>query len=140
MDTVDLETLTRLGKVLKAGEATYAFSVMFPKLSILSLYIRLFVEPTVRRLSYFTTAFVVASFVAGITTWGFTCQPFAFNWDKSIPGGHCIDIMKSYTYFSIPNLISDVAIILLPLHTIWKLQVPRSTKFGLFITFILGGL
>jgi hypothetical protein len=135
----DLETLVRLAKLFKAEEMIYISSVMLPKLVVLSLYIRLFMDP-VRRLSYLTGAFVIASFLAGLLTWGFACQPFAFNWNKTIVGGHCINSHKQYAYFSIPNLVSDVAIILLPLHPLWNLQVPRSTKIGLLFTFLLGGL
>lgn len=117
----------------------YLASVMFPKLAILSLFIRLFMDP-VRKLSYVTVGIVIASFIAGFVTWGLGCHPFAFSWNKLIPGGTCLDQSKSYAYFSIPNLVSDVAIMLLPIHPLWKLQVPRSTKIGLFATFVLGGV
>jgi hypothetical protein len=129
----------RLGKLFKAEELIYLASVMFPKLAILSLYIRLFMNP-IRRLSYATGVFVVATFLGGLLLFAFTCQPFAFNWDKTIPGGHCININMSYAFFSVPNLISDAFILLLPLHPLWKLHVPRSTKIGLLVTFILGSL
>ena len=110
-----------------------------PKLSVLYLYARLFMNP-IRRLSYLVAAFVVTNFVAGILAFAFECRPFAFMWNKTIAGGYCINTNQSYAYFSIPNLVSDVAIIFLPLRPLWKLQVPRSTKVGLFVTFSLGGL
>jgi len=137
--TLSAEEIVMLGKVFKAEEMIYLASVMFPKLAALSLYIRLFLNP-VRRLSYIVGVFVVCSFLSGFLTWGFSCRPFAFNWNKTIPGGYCINTNKSYTYFSIPNLVSDVALVLLPLKPLWKLSVPRSQKIGLMVTFLLGGL
>ena len=137
--TLTAEEALLMGKVFKAEELIYLVSVMFPKLAALSLYIRLFMNP-VRRLSYIVGVFVVCSFLAGFLTWGFSCRPFAFNWNKMIPGGHCINTNKSYTYFSIPNLISDVALIVLPLKPLWNLSVPKSQKIGLMVTFVLGGL
>ncbi|KAK7186530.1 hypothetical protein DPSP01_002039 [Paraphaeosphaeria sporulosa] len=136
--TLNAEEILMLGKVFKAEEMIYLASVMFPKLAALSLYIRLFMNP-VRRLSYIVGAFVVCSFLAGWLTWAFSCRPFAFNWNKTIPGGHCINTNMSYTYFSIPNLLSDLALILLPLHPLWKLNVARSQRIGLLVTFVLGG-
>lgn len=136
--TLDVATQIRLAKLFKAEEMIYLASVMFPKLAVLSLYVRLFMDP-VRRFSYITGAFVMATFAGGFLTWAFACRPFAFNWNKTIQGGHCINTNMSYAYFSVPNLVSDVAIILLPLHPLWKLQVPRSTKIGLIFTFVLGG-
>lgn len=135
---LDTETIVRLAKMFKAEELIYIASVMFPKLAVLSLYIRLFMNP-VRQISYITGVFVVATFVAGLLMFAFSCQPFKYNWDRTIAGGHCINTNKSYAFFSIPNLLSDVAILLLPLLPLWKLQIPRSTKLGLLVTFILGG-
>jgi hypothetical protein len=128
-----------LAKLFKAEEMVYLALVMFPKLAILSLFIRLFLNP-IRKMSYVTAAVVIASFVSGFLTWALACRPFAFNWNKTISGGTCINTNFSYAYFSIPNLLSDVAIILLPLYPLWNLQVPRSTRVGLFFTFMLGGV
>ncbi|KAJ4354683.1 uncharacterized protein N0V89_006420 [Didymosphaeria variabile] len=136
---INLEEGIMLAKLFKAEEMVYLASVMFPKLAVLSLYIRLFVNP-VRRLSYFAGAFVIATFFAGTLSFAFACRPFAFNWNKTIPGGYCINTNISYTYFSIPNLVSDAAIILLPMWPLWKLNVPKSTKIGLLATFVLGGV
>lgn len=115
INQIDYPTFVTLMKLFKASEMIYIASVMFPKLAILSLFIRLFMDPT-RKLSYATGAIVVAAFIAGVFVWAFECDPFEFSWNKLIPGGTCLDQSKSYAYFSIPNLISDVAIMVLPIH------------------------
>ena len=47
------------------------------------------------------------------------CQRFAFKWDKAIPGGHCADLIAAYKYISIPNIVTDCAIVVLPFSTLW---------------------
>jgi len=50
------------------------------------------------------------------------CRPLAYHWDKSIPGGKCGNIMVGYKYFTIPNLLTDIIMLILPLPAIYKLQ------------------
>jgi hypothetical protein len=68
------------------------------------------------------------------------CRPFAFNWDKKIRGGKCLNQWAIYSWFGLPNILTDVAMLLLPLQTIWKLQVSRNQKIGLSITFLTGSM
>ena len=66
-------------------------------------------------------------------------QPFSFKWDKSIDG-HCSDLLAAYRYISIPNILTDLAILILPLSTLWHLNMSRTRKAGVFLTFLAGGL
>lgn len=38
------------------------------------------------------------------------------------------------------NIASDIAIVLLPLPSVWKLQIPRKDKISLIVIIVLGGL
>ena len=134
---LDMAATIRLGKLLKAAEIMWTTSVTFPKLVALSLYVRLFFDP-IRRLSYLTAVFVVCTCLGMVLTAILECHPFAFSWDKSIPGGHCINLNKNFAYMSIPNLVSDLVILILPLQPLWRLQIPRSSKIGLIATFVIG--
>jgi hypothetical protein len=45
-----------------------------------------------------------------------------------------------YTWFSIPNLVTDVAMLALPLPAIWTLKMSRGQKVGLTLTFLTGSM
>ena len=68
------------------------------------------------------------------------CKPIAYSWNTTIPGGYCGDIMASYRWASLPNLITDAAILLLSLSVIWKLHIGLSQKIGLTLTFVTGSM
>ena len=63
--------------------------------------------------------------------------PISYSWDKSI-GGRCIDDGAFYAYLSLPNVVTDVGMMILPIPMIWKLHSSPSKKFGLFSMFMLG--
>jgi hypothetical protein len=63
----------------------------------------------------------------------------AFWWDRTIPGGHCVDNTAFLLGNSIPNIATDIAILLLPLPFIWRLQQSKSRKIALSGIFLLAG-
>ncbi|KAL2041445.1 hypothetical protein N7G274_005827 [Stereocaulon virgatum] len=46
--------------------------------------------------------------------------------------------MACYRYISIPNLVTDVVILILPLHVVWHLHAGVAQKIGLTVTFMTG--
>ncbi|KAK4183165.1 hypothetical protein QBC35DRAFT_508565 [Podospora australis] len=128
-------------KIQTATEFIYMAGVTLPKICLLILYLRIFTERKVRIATWIVLGVVIANYFAtGIIATLTVCQPFAFKWDKTIPGGKCNNLMAAYRYISIPNIMTDLAIIVLPLSTLWKLQASKMRKVGLLITFLTGGL
>ncbi|KAI1108349.1 hypothetical protein F5Y14DRAFT_92894 [Nemania sp. NC0429] len=128
-------------KIQAADEIIYVLSVTLPKISILSLYLRIFPSRNIRIVTCVVMALVIANFFASGLITGLTiCHPFAFKWDKTIPGGWCADFVAAYKYASVPNIIFDLVIAVLPLSTIYHLQVSKIRKLGIFITFLAGSL
>lgn len=68
------------------------------------------------------------------------CIPFAFNWDETIPGGKCLNKGLLYALMSMPNIGTDIAMFILPLPVIWKLQMTKNQKIGLTVTFLTGSM
>ena len=68
------------------------------------------------------------------------CRPLAFNWDRTIKGGVCGDIMGAYIAAGIINLSTDLMVLILPIPTIMNLQLPVRTKIALTCTICLGFL
>ena len=67
----------------------------------------------------------------------FQCSPI----DRNYSEGRCLN--NTYWFFmgsSIPHIITDIALIGLPMPLIWKLQMRRSQKATLSFIFGMGGL
>ncbi|KAH8702538.1 hypothetical protein BGW36DRAFT_424810 [Talaromyces proteolyticus] len=128
-------------KLETASEFLYMAGITFPKIAILVLYLRIFMDHRVRIATWVVLGIVIGHFVfTGIIATFTICQPFAFKWDKSIPGGHCANLMAAYKYISIPNIVTDLAILALPYSTLRQLHTDKIQKYGIFVTFMAGGL
>lgn len=137
----DSSVITTFLKLQTGMEFTYMFGITVPKACILVLYLNIFTNRRARIITWAVLGVIIAHFIAsGIITYFVICQPFAFKWNKSIPGGHCADLQAAYKYVSIPNILTDLAIVGLPISTLRSLQVNRAQRIGIFATFLLGGL
>lgn len=68
----------------------------------------------------------------------FQCAPVAYAWDKGIEGGTCINQLDFFRYVAVPNILTDVCMLVLPLPEIWNLQLSRLQKVGLTAIFLSG--
>lgn len=127
-------------KLIFAEEFLYLFSALLPKLAILCLYLRIFTEKRYRYATYGVAIVMILNWLTGCLMGLLICTPVAYSWDKKIPGGHCGDLMATYRWASLPNLITDVAMLLLPLPVIWNLHTGLSQKIGLTVTFVTGSV
>jgi hypothetical protein len=66
------------------------------------------------------------------------CSPLASNWDSNIPGGGCANKTAAYTVIGAIDLLTDIALFVLPIPMIWNLHVSRLNKVALFGVFGLG--
>ncbi|KAI1472490.1 uncharacterized protein F4812DRAFT_15076 [Daldinia caldariorum] len=125
-------------KLQTALEFIYMANVAFPKICLLILYLRI-VDGKVKLITKITMGVVITNYIVSIPTIVVLCRPFAYNWDKTIDG-HCVNMMDVFRYVSLPNIVTDVAIVAIPFPMLYKLQVSRERKVGLFVTFLAGGL
>lgn len=127
-------------KIQTADEALYMTGLTLPKVAILILYLRIFVERKIRLITKIVLVVVILHWLtSGIIVMFTVCQPFSFKWDKSI-NGHCSDLLAAYRYISIPNILTDLAILILPISTLYRLHMSWIRKLGVFLTFLAGGL
>lgn len=137
----DPGAITNFLKIQTADEFIYVAGVTFPKLCILMMYLRIFIDKMTQIATKVVIVFVLLTWISvGIITTFTICIPFAYKWDKSIPGGHCADLIASYRWVSVPNILIDLAIIFLPVPNLYRLQMTRIRKIGIFLTFLTGGL
>jgi hypothetical protein len=134
------DKVTLWGKLLLTAEWLYLLSVALPKLCILTFYLRVFVNKGTRILVYVLAGVIISTFVAGGLTGTLGCQPLAFFWDPTIEGGHCININAFFRWISLPNILTDMAMLIMPLPTVWKLHLSMNRKIGLTVTFLTGSV
>lgn len=85
------------------------------------------------------TGAVIVMWASATILLGFlTCQPFAFNWDPSLPGGHCGDQILSYEITGALNLVTDLVVLGLPLQYLYNLNLALYKKIVLMATFSVG--
>ncbi|KAF2267834.1 hypothetical protein CC78DRAFT_49279 [Lojkania enalia] len=63
------------------------------------------------------------------------CKPFNYNWNKMIDGSCAFRGIELWRYLSIPNLITTLIMLLIPLPALYNLRIPHLTKIGLCIVF-----
>jgi hypothetical protein len=119
------------------GQVIWAVANVGIKVSILDLFNRIFVTKWFVRVSYVLMGLGICVGVVICLEAFFICRPLAFNWDKSIDGV-CGDQDKAYRAQAIVNLFVDVAIVLLPVPMLWKLQMPLAKKLGVYVMFSIG--
>ena len=118
----------------------YGFSIAASKCAILLLYMRVFTSRMrlFTALSYVVGFVIVATCIANTIVAIFSCSPVNYAWDKSVPGGKCIDQVAFERYMSIPNVITGAIMLVMPLPLIWNLNVAIAAKVALTATFLHG--
>lgn len=127
-------------QLIKAHEVIYVLSIPFPKLAILCLYLRLFTARLSRMILYVTGLIIIATALFGFLATFANCRPFHAFWDRSVPQSCTMNPMAAFRYYSIPNIVTDVVILTLPLPALWRLQVSILSKVGVGFTFFVSTL
>ena len=136
----DPAELLAWSKSLVALEWLYLTANALPKMYMLCLYLRLFTHKALRMSCYVLMGFVAAIWVSYIIASATKCTPFAYQWDKTIPGGQCVNIEAYYQSTSVPNIVTDLIILVLPVPTVLKLQASPLRKIGLLMVFLAGSM
>ena len=117
----------------------------FVKLSILLQYLRIFVPFREGSLPLFIAIHVciwitVIFYLLEIFILIFQCNPREKIWNPLITTGHCFNSIALYQASGVFNVLSDFAILILPLPTVWNLQMSlrrRLLLMGVFATGLL---
>ncbi|KAF1978870.1 hypothetical protein BU23DRAFT_497845 [Bimuria novae-zelandiae CBS 107.79] len=133
------QTWLQLSKVL---EFTYTPAVMFSKLAALFLYYQVFEVPFYRRVIIGIGVIIVLQGVIAFILAFSICRPFRYFWTQAVDinDGTCGDVMLFYKSYSIPSLVTDVAILILPWPILLKLHIATGEKIGLMLTFLAASL
>lgn len=114
---------------------TYALSVATSKGAILLLYLKIFRFGYIRWICYGVGAVVTVHALAIIFVSIFQCSPISTLW-KDITHANCIDTRIFFGCASVPNLITDIVMLLTPMPEIWRLNTSKQMKIGVTITIL----
>ena len=128
---------TDLIRVMYPVNLVYNAVLTLIKLSVLMFYARVFKIVRTYQIALWFAGFIVVAW--GITLFFTTllaCIPIEKNWDSSVPG-HCIE--RCYTLL-IPNILTDFILLILPMPTLWSIQLSLPRRIGLCGLFAAGYL
>ncbi|KAM0804383.1 hypothetical protein BDR22DRAFT_885642 [Usnea florida] len=142
LQTVSEDQIENYMKGMFVSEAGWASTIFIVKSSILAFYWRLF-NAKGRAFRFSIWAFLVLTVCWGIAVVVapvFQCSPFHHYLWQITCEARCLD--KTYWFYvgsSIPHIITDIALIGLPMFLVWDLQMSRAQKATLSAIFGLGG-
>ena len=108
-------------------------------MSILLLYLRVFVNTPFRQVMLIMLALVMAWGVSSTLLAIFQCRPIRRVYDISA-AGYCVSNTAVWYANGAFNIASDIMILLTPLPVISSLHLVRREKIGLLLVFTTGGL
>ncbi|KAK3673753.1 hypothetical protein LTR78_006306 [Recurvomyces mirabilis] len=127
-------------------KATYAFTVLYQpalmaiKTSILTFYLSFSTTHRIFKWACIATLFAVNAGGLALTLLTvFQCMPIRAAFDIMVPANaHCTDIVTIYLSSAPLNLITDFAILFLPMPILTGMRLPKKQKIILIITFGMG--
>jgi hypothetical protein len=127
-------------QTLYALELVYTAALALAKIGVLLMYQRLFGINRMFSLAVkVTIGLVICWFIGVEVATLFQCEPVYRLWMPRTPG-KCFAIIQFFEGAAIPNVITDVIILILPQPIIWKLRLKWSTRLALCGVFLLGAL
>lgn len=115
---------------------------MFGKLAALILYHQVFELPNYRRVIVGIGVIIVLQGLVALILAFSICRPFRYFWTQAtdIHDGSCGDVMLFYKTYSIPSLVTDAMMLVIPWPILLKLHMPTSEKIGLILTFLAASM
>ena len=142
-----LTNLALTQQISFALEVNCLFCLLAIKTSLLFLYRAVLTlnNPRLKFAWYAVGASVLAFTVGSILATSLQCKPIHYQWYRFYDHiqGHCVDPVHRELLLLIPsvlNTLADVALLILPIPTLWNLQIPLRPKLGLIVVLLLGTL
>lgn len=126
-------------KSVLALEVIYNASIVTTKLSILLLYHRIFPSRKFRYVLWAVGTFVVCYSITASMVNIFQCVPVRSDWDPTVKA-KCVNIGLDLIILSSINVVTDAAILCLPIQQIWNLKMSWIRKTQIAGLFLLGAL
>ncbi|KAJ5191395.1 uncharacterized protein N7498_010380, partial [Penicillium cinerascens] len=129
--------LMMIVKLLVAYEFVYCTTVGIVKISIFLMYARIFLTRSFCIATYILGSIVISWVIAIFCVSVFQCTPIAKAWNTSFPGT-CINLKDSFVGNAVPNILTDIAILSLPMRDVWGLQTTLVHRLTVIAVFFAG--
>lgn len=136
-DKVPVPEIVMMAKYLLVAEILYVYNLVWTKLSFLMMYYRIFRFPYFKRWAFAIGGFVIMWVITVTFLFVFICVPVQKLWYPQLPG-HCINQVGTWIANATSTIVTDLAILILPIPQVWTLHLKRSEKIALTIIFSLG--
>lgn len=127
-------------QLANVNEIIYGPIIFAAKVSILLQFLRIFV-PTRKDATYWAIHFLIWTnlFFYTIVTFVFIfqCSPREKIWNPRV-SGKCLNTNLVFLISGAWNILSDVSILVLPIHSIFKLHLPLRRKIEVSAIFAIG--
>ncbi|KAJ6016944.1 hypothetical protein N7451_000323 [Penicillium sp. IBT 35674x] len=134
--TLSTKSLVKIAKLLIAYDCVYCATVGMIKLSVLSMYTRIFPNREFR-VAVIVLGVVTVAWIIVITCMNvIQCAPVERAWNTSIPGA-CIDARDLFIATSVPNIVTDIATIILPMQSVWKAKATITHRLAVTALILL---
>ncbi|KIW67671.1 hypothetical protein PV04_06903 [Phialophora macrospora] len=134
---VSQEHFLQAWKYFLACQVLYKAAVLFAKLSMLFLYLRIFSSRSFLIAAYAVMFICIGTAIGTIIPTIFACHPIEKAWIPTM-AGRCIWTPGIWYASSSINIATDAMIIALPTIQMRSLNLPKAQKIGLAVLFSLG--
>ena len=131
---------SRYGRPTMCSLSCTSLALMATKTSIIAFYLSLPTQNKKFKWACIVTLVVVnvGGFALGLFT-VFQCRPIHAAWQTPIPStAKCTDIITIYLSSTPLNIITDLAILFLPMPILTGMRLPKKQKIILIVTFSFG--
>ncbi|KAG8164000.1 hypothetical protein KVR01_005918 [Diaporthe batatas] len=130
---------------LYIGGFVYPSVIACIKASVLCMYFRIFPTKFIKWGLIGLGGFTAAWWLTVVLVTIFQCTPIHAAWELALqpavnPNSKCINNNGFFIGNAVPNIVTDLCIMVLPLHEVYKLHISRSQKIALSGVFMLGAL
>ena len=113
-------------------------TVFFTKLSILLLFIRIFVPPLQKKPNIFYAIWAIIWLNLLYSIGILLMLALQCVGKTAAPGQTCVDHFGFYITSSVVSVLTDVVMLAIPLVAIWGLQLAMRRKIGICAIFAMG--
>lgn len=134
----EVERLASIKQILPGFQLLWGTAMSLAKFSYMFFYLSVFQASQRFRILTFGCMTVVALWwIANVLQIFLICRPFKMNWDSTVQGT-CGNRPLTYALVGAVNIATDVTTLLLPVPTVWGLQMPKRLKVGITAIFCIG--
>ncbi|KAI1503051.1 hypothetical protein F5X99DRAFT_376615 [Biscogniauxia marginata] len=137
IDELQAWHVVRFSKAIFVVQVLYALSVGFVKISITVLLMRIFAFRKLRIAGFFLIAFSTLWMILTILVGLLLCRPIERNWNSDA-GGTCGNQFVGFGVVAAVDIFNELCLIILPIPSLWKLQIGKRYKVALAAVFSSG--